>query len=890
MTSRDEREADQVTSAPPPASDPRDIATTIASLVADHAARRGDAIAVEDLDHSLTYGQLGSLAEHVGRAVTRAAPGPGPVGVLLQATTTYVAAIVGLLARGVVYVPLDESFPAARNAEIAARAGLVAVIVDRSTAPAMRELAPDLPQIEMPDLVEGLSLDVTAKPDDVAVIFYTSGSTGQPKGVYQSQRSILYEVLRHCARAGLVHDDRIVLVYSPSVSGSTRDIYGSLAAGARLCILDVKRSGLGAAARAMADWRITVLHSIPGLFRSIFAVDSADTATLGRSVRLVHLISDRVLRSDVELYQNRFSRDCRLCIDLATTETYSYASWYLDRDTMIDRTLVPVGYPRADIGLRLVNEAGQAAASGELGEIIVTGRALSLGYWRDEALTRARFSPSPTVAGAVEFRTGDMGRLLPDGLLEFVGRKDRQIKLRGNTVHLAEVEAALALCPDVAEAGVIARGAAPNVVLIAYCAPAQGERLDPDAVAAWCGDRLPPFMQPSEIVVRDALPRLPSGKPDPVELERVDRLRAVAAVRAPEGRTVVSASAAMRAVFDGWEAFLRPGAFDEDASFEASGGDSLKGLNLLLFLENRLGRPLVADVLNMKTRPSGLIGRLTQPDVMATGASQDDRPLLLLFAGLFGADVPTTDFARRLEARFLPVIVDFRWGGDDFAGDFSADAYFDQIIAVVRRHGARRLWLSGHSYGGKLAAEAARRLIEAGFAVEFVGIFDGLPKDAFLKRHSAALRGMILGERLRRGVDDYGNLFQYAISGGARYLGLWLMSHRQYGLLRRLLRLLSPRWLEAANFRTRRGVMAKVRLAAFRAMPLGPIAARLWLFLSNEDRFDPSLYPNLGWDAYFASIVTERLNVGHLGFFKDNGAETLIERLTSIEASLKPGP
>jgi len=148
---------------------------------------------------------------------------------------------------------------------------------------------------------------------------------------------------------------------------------------------------------------------------------------------------------------------------------------------------------------------------------------------------------------------------------------------------------------------------------------------------------------------------------------------------------------------------------------------------------------------------------------------------------------------------------------------------------------------------------------------------------------------MILGERLRRGVNDYGNLFQYAISGAARYLGLWLLSHRQYGLLRRLLELLSPTWLKAANFRTRRGVMAKVRLAAFEAMPLGPIAAKLWLFLSNEDRFDPSLYPNLGWDSYFASIETERLDVRHLEFFKDDGADTLIERLASIEAGLKAG-
>ena len=882
MPARPSSEADMTSSAMPPAAEPREIATTLAHIVARHAAERGNAIAVEDAARSLSYAELASLAECLGAQLDGLGAGTGPVGILLPASAAYVAAVVGLLARGIAYVPLDASFPASRNADIAARAGMQAVIVDATTAEAMRMLAPALPRIAMPETVQEAALNVTASPDDVAVIFYTSGSTGQPKGVHQSQRNILYEVLRHCWRAGLVEDDRIALLYSPSVSGSTRDLYGSLAAGARLCVVDVKQQGLGDATRRLADWRISVLHSIPGLFRAMFGQDSAAAARLAGTVRLVHLISDRVLQSDVDLYRRLFARDCRLCIDLATTETYSYASWYLDHETHIARPLVPVGYPRADNVLRLVDGDDAPVADGELGEIIVTSKSLSLGYWQDEALTRTRFVPS-AVPGAMDFRTGDMGRLLPDGQLEFIGRKDRQVKIRGNTVHLAEVEAALAACPGVAEAGAVARGTAPDVRLIVYCAPPAGGTLSSDAVAAWCKAQLPAAMQPSEIVVRDALPRLPSGKPDSVALEEMDRARAAQAAVAAPSRTSVPASAAMPAVCDAWDEFLGPGSFDRDATFEEAGGDSLKGLNFLLFLESRLGRRVSAAILTMASRPSEVIARLVAPEAgEGTANAPDGRPLLFLFPGMFGADMQMHAFAERLDARFAPVIVDYRWGGDDFAGTFRADGLFETIVAIAARNQPRRVFLLGASYGGKLAAEAARRLIDAGIAVDGVVVLDGVREDRHLRRELDARRGQLLTTRLRRGAVEHGGVGNYLGGRLARRLAVGLVVRGRYRALARLMRMLARPGLGRLNEQAYRAVTATSRLAAFADMPRTAVATKLLLILSSEERYEPSIYPHLGWDGYFDRIETTRFACGHLEFAKPNNIDQLMDALSAF--------
>lgn len=865
-------------SAPTPAGTPAEIATTLAEIVAGHARDRGTAIAVQDAAAALTYAELTRLAGRVGElAVPFVAPGR-PIGILLAPSTDYVAAILGLLARGICYVPLDASFPAARNAEIASRAGMSAVIVDETTAAAMRDSVPDIPRVRMPalDTCEGATFRVTATPDDLAAIFYTSGSTGRPKGVFQSQRAVLYEVLRHCWRAGLQRGEGVALIYSPSVSGATRDLYGSLAAGARLVVVDVRSQGLTRAASIFADGEVAVLHIIPGLFRAMFSEPIGAAADrLLRGLRLVHLISDRVQQSDVELFRRCFPAECRLCIDLATTETYSYASWYPDHDIAIERLLVPVGYPRADAPVRLIDDEGAEVAPGELGEIVVSSPSLSLGYWCDPAMTAERFKQSAILPDAREFHTGDMGRLLPGGLLEFVGRKDRQTKIRGNTVHLAEIEAALAACRGVAEAAAIVR-AGPNPAIVAYYVAEAGASADPAAIARWCAERLPAHMRPSELIARDALPRLPSGKPDLGELGREDEQRARASVSAEfPDHARLPVSGIEQVVRESWERILGPGSFDAGATFEAVGGDSLKGLNLVVELERRLDRLVDWEVLDFRTTPAMLTARLMESAPEPTNGG----PILVLCPGVFGGDVVIADFARRASRDFMPMIADYRWGGDWFNGDFDRERLLDRIVsAVVERIGPKLVpgvWLLGNSFGGKIAVETARRLMARGVAVDFIGVLDSVPGDPL----AARARGRALGQKPRSSRP-------HPLDESVRKLGAWLANgdrHRLASHLLSFIRLVGRTGLEVS---LRREITRHARVLLFRGVPEGPVAGRLSLFLSNEGRFDPAIYPYLGWDRLFDDINVVKMDVRHSEFMSPANADGMIEHLQTFAAAL----
>lgn len=865
-------------SAPTPAGTPAEIATTLAEIVAGHARDRGTAIAVQDAAAALTYAELTRLAGRVGElAAPFVAPGR-PIGILLAPSTDYVAAILGLLARGICYVPLDASFPAARNAEIASRAGMSAVIVDETTAAAMRDSVPDIPRVRMPalDTCEGATFRVTATPDDLAAIFYTSGSTGRPKGVFQSQRAVLYEVLRHCWRAGLQRGEGVALIYSPSVSGATRDLYGSLAAGARLVVVDVRSQGLTRAASIFADGEVAVLHIIPGLFRAMFSEPIGAAADrLLRGLRLVHLISDRVQQSDVELFRRCFPAECRLCIDLATTETYSYASWYPDHDIAIERLLVPVGYPRADAPVRLIDDEGAEVAPGELGEIVVSSPSLSLGYWCDPAMTAERFKQSAILPDAREFHTGDMGRLLPGGLLEFVGRKDRQTKIRGNTVHLAEIEAALAACRGVAEAAAIVR-AGPNPAIVAYYVAEAGASADPAAIARWCAERLPAHMRPSELIARDALPRLPSGKPDLGELGREDEQRARASVSAEfPDHARLPVSGIEQVVRESWERILGPGSFDAGATFEAVGGDSLKGLNLVVELERRLDRLVDWEVLDFRTTPAMLTARLMESAPEPTNGG----PILVLCPGVFGGDVVIADFARRASRDFMPMIADYRWGGDWFNGDFDRERLLDRIVsAVVERIGPKLVpgvWLLGNSFGGKIAVETARRLMARGVAVDFIGVLDSVPGDPL----AARARGRALGQKPRSSRP-------HPLDESVRKLGAWLANgdrHRLASHLLSFIRLVGRTGLEVS---LRREITRHARVLLFRGVPEGPVAGRLSLFLSNEGRFDPAIYPYLGWDRLFDDINVVKMDVRHSEFMSPANADGMIEHLQTFAAAL----
>ena len=365
---------------------------------------------------------------------------------------------------------------------------------------------------------------VPIAPRDVAFIMYTSGSTGEPKGVTQNHRNILHKVFTHTQDYRICADDRLSLLYSHSFGASVRCIFGALLNGAALLIYDVKRQGFTQVAKRIVDDRLTLYFSVPTLFREL-AVALASLKEPS-SLRLIYLASETVGKQDIDLYKRCFAPGCILVHELATSETGSIRQYFINKTTEIIGDLVPVGYHVRDREVLLLDEHKTLTGWNRVGEIAVRGRFLSPGYWRKPDLTKAKFLPDPDDPEARIYLTGDLGLMRPDGCLEYHGRKDFQVKVRGHNVGVGEIEAMLREVGGVKDAVVVSRqNGAGETYLVAYVVP-NGQTF-PTGVALRraLADRLPSPMIPSAFVILDALPMTPNGKIDRLRLPEPGNLR-----------------------------------------------------------------------------------------------------------------------------------------------------------------------------------------------------------------------------------------------------------------------------------------------------------------------------------------------------------------------------
>jgi amino acid adenylation domain-containing protein len=558
-----------------------------------------------------SYAELESLALSVaGDLVGRVAGTPGPVALFLGTGTPLFAAMLGALAAGRFYVPLDPGLPDSRLEAILRDLDAAAVVTDAASAERAARLFPA--SVSVLRAETGVSAGAppprlpAVLPDDLAYVLFTSGSTGKPKGVMQSHRNVLHNVWKLAAGLEIVPQDRITLLSSPSFGASVSDIFGALMTGAAVCPHNLSGDGLRLLPEFLEREAITVYHSVPSVFRS-FASTLDGREDLSR-VRVIKLGGEAVLASDFDLYRNRFAQTCVFHVGLGATEMNVIRQWFARRDTPWPGA-APLGYAVDDTEVVLLDESG---APSHEGEIAVIASTLAVGYWRDPVLTAATFLPVPGRPDVRLFRTGDFGRLLPNGLLLHAGRRDARVKVRGHRVETAEVEAALLDVPGVRDAVVEGREGPAGTRLTAWVAANPGATLRIGTLRRALSRRLPASMVPSAFVVLDALPRTPTGKVDRPALPQPGTARPAleVAYREPDGRREAAAAEAFALVLG----LARVGSDDD---FFELGGDSLSAVELLANLSERLGAPLsVTDLLEAPT-PAGLAARAPE----AGGAS-----------------------------------------------------------------------------------------------------------------------------------------------------------------------------------------------------------------------------------------------------------------------------
>jgi amino acid adenylation domain-containing protein len=495
-----------------------DLDRSIVELFERQVRRNPDHIALKAVNRVMTYSELDRLANRVANAILSRDQSRGsPITINVGDDMLTMIAVMGVLKSGHCYVPLNHELPSLRLRSILEDSTASTVVTCNECLPLTRDLVGGQYRIVNLDSLETNSCDenprIPIAAADIAHIIYTSGSTGLPKGVIETHRNIIHHVMRVTNSAYYSATDRMTLLRPPNSGGALMNTYSALLNGASLYSLDIKKEGIQRLVRLLVEEQITVYHSSATVFRHVLA--SLDRATQFPYLRLIRLGSEPVLKRDIELYRRLFpASTCTIVNALNCTEANTVRQYFIDGKSEIIGDIVPVGYAADDMEVVLLDDSGTEVGNGEIGEIAIKSRFLSPGYWRKPELTRAAFVTGDNTDVRL-LLTGDVGRMRSDGCLEYVGRKDFQLKIRGHKVHTNEVESALLGVPGVEQAVAVGDEAVNgDPRLIAYLVLRDDRKLTSSQLQNALKICLPSYMLPAAYVVLESMPLTANGKID----------------------------------------------------------------------------------------------------------------------------------------------------------------------------------------------------------------------------------------------------------------------------------------------------------------------------------------------------------------------------------------
>jgi amino acid adenylation domain-containing protein len=487
-----------------------------------------DRIAVKTSQRGVTYSELNAMANRLAHAiVAERGTEPEAIAILLENGPRLMAAMLAVLKAGKFFVLLDLSSPKARLSAVLKDSEAALMISDRYDWERVRQenrAAPNL--LEFDAISAGAAeknLGLAISPDSLAAVVYTSGSTGEPKGVMRAHRNLLHQTMLFANAYKLSASDRLLLTSSSTANALTIGFL-ALLTGAVLLPFDVHSQGIRMLIRWIVEEQITICWMGSPLFRNM--CQALTGKEMFYDVRIVRLSSELSFKSDIELYKQYFSPKCQLINGLSNTEAGLLCLYPIDHDMEFRCQDVPVGYPVEDKEIFLLDDSGKEVGANSVGEIAVKSRYLSPGYWRRPELTEYKFQGDPSSGDQRVYLTGDLGLMLSDGSLIHKGRKDFRVKIRGYGVELAEIEKALNGHAAVAQAVVVARKKENGEAkLIAYYCCTVSPAPTVSDFRGFLKKQLPDYMIPSTFVRLDEMPLTKNGKIDRRALPDPDNVR-----------------------------------------------------------------------------------------------------------------------------------------------------------------------------------------------------------------------------------------------------------------------------------------------------------------------------------------------------------------------------
>ena len=468
---------------------------------------------------SLTYAELNEKANQLAHSLRATGIKPGHiVALMVERSFAMMIGILGIIKAGAAYLPLAPDNPPARTDYMLKDAGCTVLLVQTKTA---GKTTFDGLVVNLDDL--GIYVGRKENPvsvnqaRDLAYVIYTSGSTGKPKGVMVEHRSVVNRLHWMQHRYPIGGDDVILQKTPCYFDVSVWELFWWALQGAKLCFLMPAGEGIPMVIiEAIRKHRVTVLHFVPSMLNVFLEyLDGKDDRVLEglASVRRVFVSGEALTASHVKKFNNILAKriGARLTNLYGPTEATVDVSYY-DCPPHNDFETVPIGRPIHNIRLYVIRD-GRQVAVGETGELCIAGVGLARGYLNNQALTNEKFVDNPAHPGERIYRTGDVARWLPDGNIEYLGREDHQVKIRGLRIELGEIENTIRECPGIADCVCVARKYSENVILIIAYLVCKSE-VAIDSLKQYLKKHLPDYSIPNHFVILDKMPLTPNGKAD----------------------------------------------------------------------------------------------------------------------------------------------------------------------------------------------------------------------------------------------------------------------------------------------------------------------------------------------------------------------------------------
>ena len=596
----------------------------IHELFEEQARRSPLAIAIVSGNEQVTYDELNKRANQVAHHLrTLGVSAEVSVGLCLERSVNMLVGMLGILKAGGVYVPLDPQYPLERLTFMIADAQVSILITE--TAPFQGLSSSQVKAVCLDSDAELISAQRETNPanvttrDNLAYIIYTSGSTGRPKGVSVAHRGVV-RLVKQKQYADFGPTEVFLQLAPVSFDASTFEIWGSLLNGARLVVMPPDPPSLQELGEVIKQHGVTTLWLTAGLFNLMVDERVGDL----RPLRQLLAGGDVLSVAHVEKFLAA-NGDCRLINGYGPTENTTFTCCYSIKAGKVGGS-VPIGYPIADTQVYILDAVQQPVPIGIPGELYIAGDGLARGYANAVELTAEKFVPHPHSAqpGDRMYRTGDLVRYLPDGSIEFLGRTDKQVKLRGFRVELGEIEAILNQHEQVRQVVVLARDekVADGKQLIAYIVGAQGQSIKPAELRDYVKEFLPDYMVPGAFVLLDNFPLTQNGKVDLSALPLPGEL-----TREPEETYVAPRNAVEETIAGIWSQLLGVERVGVNDNFFNLGGHSIFAIQLLSRLNKAFNLDLQIRVIYDQPTLAALAIAIVQTQAEQADSSELNRLL-----------------------------------------------------------------------------------------------------------------------------------------------------------------------------------------------------------------------------------------------------------------------